>query len=84
MPEASKNLPNPADRRFRRAGEAPIRIMTPGRTRLNVTDARRGSYADCILRPTNSLYRRCWLMASRFGAPPNVREYSRLNCDTLS
>jgi hypothetical protein len=26
-------------RRFRRAGEAPIRITTPGRTRLNITDA---------------------------------------------
>lgn len=35
-------------------------------------------------RPVSERYSRCWFITSRLGAMPNMREYSRLNCEALS
>ncbi len=85
MPEFAENLPNPAIdclngalNRFQHALQSylaeagvrfPIKITWPQPAQLL-----RSVYSAATLR----------LRASRLGGMPNIREYSRLNCDGLS
>lgn len=51
---------------------------------LAARPSRRAIYALRTVRLAYWLYKRCWFIASRFGATPNIRQYSRLNCEALS